>query len=83
MPNTYTDLRLEISFEGFHFENWFIGEPTILEPRLRDAGYTEISFRHGHKAKDGTILTRRCDAKNKVGRWKHFFYSPETTTKES
>jgi len=73
MPNgelvrDYKDLYEYISFEGFHFADYYDGEREILQPRLEALGYTDIKWSMGERDSFGP-LTRVCRAvsvENKV-----------------
>lgn len=69
----YQNLMDVISFDGFSFGDYYNGERNILQPRLEELGYTEVSWFMGERDSFGP-LSRICHATNMQGETKKFMY---------
>ncbi|MET0785772.1 MAG: hypothetical protein ABWY25_03625 [Paenisporosarcina sp.] len=68
----YIDLYTVIDMVGFDYDDYHDGELNILEPRLKEIGYTDIQWGPGETDSFGP-LTRTCQAM-KDGKLYFFVY---------
>ena len=61
VPPTYEPLEDLISFDGFDWVMWLRDEKEVLQPRLKELGYSEIVWYQGEYDSFGP-LTRVCKA---------------------
>lgn len=69
----FEDLSDLIHFDGFDVDNWRRSEMDLLEPRLRELGFSDIRWGPGETDSFGP-LTRICTATDQNGIKRRFIY---------